>query len=116
VAGGVAVALPPRLLAFYAWMARKRLANEPVMKAAKELDDNVPREHATAFLAEYRKLSGRDPENTEATLRHGLDYGYFSTNRRRLHDALRRVLDVGAVPYEVKRLGQHRGHYEYRVD
>lgn len=106
IAGGIPVTLRPHLLALYAWLARKRLASEAVVKPTKNQDAAEAKRHADEFLTEYRQLTDRDLESTEKSLRHsGLDYTYLSSAFTRLNKALERELDVAAAPYTVKRFG-----------
>lgn len=119
LAGGVEVALRPQSLALYTWFARKRIAGEAVVKTTDERDPALARQaqlDAAEFLTEYRRLTDRDIDATERTLRRGgLDHAYLGPPISRLNDELEKALDVAAEPYLVKRFGPRMGS-EFRID
>ena len=91
----------PRLLAFYAWIARRTLAGDPVRRPGnRDVDD---RAHAREFLDEYRKAGGE--KEVETTLRNGMTSEFFDQRASRLREALEQHLDTAAALYGLKRAG-----------
>ena len=112
-AGGHIVHVPPRELAFLAWLARRQqngMSWQPC--PSKEL--RPEREYATGFLCEYHAIKGPmgDCEDTEKRLSDGMDYGYFQEVKSRLNSVLKRELTkkIGiraAAAYRVTRRKEH---------
>ncbi|MCS6952952.1 MAG: CRISPR-associated ring nuclease Csm6 [Bryobacterales bacterium] len=105
-AGGQAVRLRPAELAFYSWMARRRLSGrEPVPCPS----DGAPeRAHAEEFLAEYRRTEpgAAAEERARAALRGGMEKSYFLERKSRVNRALEEALGPGAWPYKVQGFGK----------
>ncbi len=107
--GGRIVRLPPAQLALLAWLARRRKNGLGRLPCPVE---GVPdREYAKAYLQEYDAIVGpmgaRD--RTSDRLKHGMDSGFFSQHKSRLHRALTKALGLrGAADYLVSDLVEGR--------
>jgi CRISPR-associated protein (TIGR02584 family) len=102
-AGGEAVKIHPADLAFALWFARRaRLGQPGLLRPA----DGVPEPaYATAYLAEYDRLRGRN-ERIDKRYRHGMTQGDFDERRSRLNKSLRAALGrAGAAPYLIEGVG-----------
>lgn len=107
-AGGAIVDLPPALLAFLGWVARRRVQQGELVNCPAE---GVP-EYAFAeeYLDEYRAIIGEmgDDERTARRLRKGMDKAFFSETKSKLHRTLRERLAAAATPYLVASSGRPR--------
>lgn len=104
-AGGTEVSLPPAELAFFAWIARRRLRGRSGPGCPSE---GAPEpEYAREFLDEYRRILGPmgADERTAETLRGGMDKNYFLQRRSKLTRLLRAALGANAAPYLVQTAG-----------
>lgn len=111
-AAGEIVELSPTSLALLALFARRRIAGEAPMGApSKHLPEP---EWADRFLAEYALVRGAmsDIEHTERSLKHGMDGGYFSCCKSRLHRELRNALGAAAQAYLIEDGGVRPGRYQ----
>ena len=100
-AGGEVVDnVPPVLLAFLAWMARRQSSGVEWVSCPS---DGVPElDHAAGFLAEYAEIIGPlgDSERTVNRLRYGMENNFFSQTKSKLARYLRNGLgDRRAGPY-----------------
>jgi len=95
-AGGVSLRLPPREMAFYLWMARRRQLGQPGLACPKVAD----RDFATAFLAEFEQWNSRE-SSTRERLDAGLGPDFFSEVKSKLNAALTRA--GAASAYHVQR-------------
>ncbi len=105
-AGGRQVRLAAADLAFYSWMARRRLAGcEPV---ACPSDGAPEADYAKEFLAEYRRAepgAGAE-ERTRKALRGGMEKNYFLERKSRVNRALEEALGPAAWTYKVQGFGR----------
>jgi len=102
--GGRAVALQPQLLAWMAWMARRRLRGGPNGGHVHWSEAD-----ASEFLDEYRTLVGEmshDYEQAAAILADGFNKDYFLEKVSRLNGALKAALGTDAAPYRIDRGGR----------
>ena len=117
-AGGQIIALSPLHLAFFAWLARRRLRGEQWVACPSE---DAPEPHyAEAFLAEYRAIVGEmgDDERTADRLWKdgGMTRDFFSQTKSKLHRNLRaRLGRRHARPYLVAAEGS-RSRRRYGLD
>lgn len=115
LAGGAEVVLPPAELAFFAWIARRRLRG---LDGPGCPSDGAPEpQHALEFLNEYRRILGTmgADERTAKALREGMDKNYFLQRRSKLTRLLRRALGVNAAPYLVQAAGR-RPNTRYELE
>ncbi len=105
-AGGAEFRLPPAELAFYAWIARRRLKGLDGPGCPTEGFSDA--DHAREFLEEYRRILGPmgADERTVNALRAGMDKNYFLQRRSKLERALRANLGVHAGPYLIQPVGR----------
>ena len=107
-AGGRTVSLPPKELAFIAWLARRQKEGSKWLECPLECPKESPleRDHAEAFLAEYGKIIGvmGHAEPTEKRLDAGMSKNFFSQTKSKLHRILRQKLGrQAAAPYLISR-------------
>lgn len=103
-AGGEEVKIHPADLAFALWFARRaRLGQEGLRRPV----DGVPESaYATAYLAEYDRLRGRNAR-IDKRYRDGMTQGDFDERRSRLNGSLREALGgAGAAPYLIDGVGR----------
>lgn len=113
-AGRTTFHLPPRLLAFYTWMARKRFTDEPWVEKSDSGGLAADLKHQSEYLQEYARLSTRD-EDEKAT-----SDGMTPESLRQRISALKavlleRIVDPMPERYLVKNVGQ-RGRSLYGLD
>lgn len=104
VCGGRTVALQPILVAWMAWMARRRIAGG-------EHGGFVHWSEASAqeFIAEYARVAdpmSHDLEEARRVLRDGFTKDYFLEKRSRLNKALRNGLGAACTPYLIESRGR----------
>ena len=113
IAAGQSIELSPTLMALLTLFARRLLEDKGPICGPNE---SVPDEAwAAAFLAELRDIAGesRDIEETERSLKNGMDGNYFARIRSRLHNELRKHLGPAAAPYLID--GGRRRPLQYRL-
>jgi len=120
VVGGREVPLPPVLLAFYRWLARrKRDGVDPVVCPPDGAPD-------PAYAAEYRKeyddtkgsrvSAGGGCGTTERRLRDGMDKDFFMQCKSKLHRRLKDALGPEAVlRFGVRGIGGRPMEYKLAV-
>ena len=103
-AGGQTISLPPKELAFIAWLARRQKEGAKWLECPNE---DVPElGHAEAFLTEYREIIGDMgyAEPTESRLKGGMSKDFFSQTKSKLHRTLKQKLGRQAAdPYLILR-------------
>jgi CRISPR-associated protein (TIGR02584 family) len=108
-AGGVAIALPPAELAFYAWLARRAWKGlEPIPCPSPSLPDYPNRAYAEAYLREYRAIigdAGSDDRVVEG-LKYGMEKNYFERRKCRVNRRLGEALGAEAAVYQIRGYGQ----------
>lgn len=109
-AGGQVVRLPPRELAFLAWLARRCIRRRDWVRCPAEGTGEAG--HGQAFLTEYRAIIGEmgNEERTATALAGGMTSEFFSQTKSRLNSALKgRLTDTlgahGARSYQVATRG-----------
>jgi CRISPR-associated protein (TIGR02584 family) len=105
-AGGREVRLAAAEMAFYSWMARRRLlGREPVACPSEGAPEA---EHAKEFLAEYRRAEpgAAAEERTRKALRGGMEKNYFLERKSRVNRALEEALGPAAWRYKVQGFGR----------
>ena len=113
-AGGEGIVLPPASLAFYALMARRRLAGRHAVRwDAAGL--------AADLLDEYQRIAGElagDLERARAALAGGMSEEYFESRKSRTNTALQRALGPKAAQdYLIHPFGSRpRTRYGLRLD
>ena len=116
-AGGRVIALSPAPLAFLAWLARRQAQGEEWLACPTEGAPEPP--YAVAFLAEYRAIIGEmgDDEGTAKRLRAGMTSDFFSQNKSKLHQRLKKALGAQqAWPYLIARVVGDRARRRYGLD
>jgi CRISPR-associated protein (TIGR02584 family) len=111
-AGGLAVALPPAELAFYAWLARRALQGlEPIPCPSPSLPEYPNRAYAEAYLQAYRAIVGEfgDDDRVVDGLEYGMDKNYFERRKCRVNRMLREALGSGAAEYQIQGFGRRPG-------
>lgn len=114
-AGGCEISLPPAELAFFAWIARRRVRGQAGPGCPCE---GAPeRQHALEFLDEYRRILGPmgADDRTAKALREGMEKNYFLQRRSKLARLLRQALGVNAAPYLVQATGR-RPNTRYELE
>lgn len=119
-AGGELIELPPADLAFYSWMARRRIEGRPYVRPDRA-DKNE-------YLAEYARIVGDmsgEYERVEHSLRNGMEKEYFEQRKSKTNSAIRkalgsqladryRVAGVGRRPQTRFGIGVDRSAVRYR--
>ncbi|MEN8130149.1 MAG: CRISPR-associated ring nuclease Csm6 [Pseudomonadota bacterium] len=106
VAGEETVCLAPADLAFYSWMARRRMnARHPVRWTSEGIREE--------YLAEYADIVGKwsgDYERVETALKDGVNEEWFEQRKAKTNAALRAGLgEQLAKPYLITAKGQRPG-------
>lgn len=111
--GHQVVALPPALLAWYAWLAACRargLGEDGFVNFREESPDD--------YVAIYERVVGRNHPSLEETRRlaakEGLQATQFQQNRSKINRRLAAALSLAAAPYKVCSHGQ-RSHTRYGI-
>lgn len=111
--GQQAVALPPTLLAWYAWLAECRarcLGEDGFVNFREESPDG--------YLAIYERVVGRNHPSLEEARRlaakEGLQTVQFQQKRSKINRHLAAALSLAALPYKVNSRGQ-RSHTRYGI-
>lgn len=105
------VNLPPTSLALLSVFARRQIVHQAPLNAPfKEVPDKA---WATHFLHEYRQIKGAvaDTEATEQALCRGMDGGYFSSCKSKLHRELKDALGPSAKDYLISDGGTRPRQY-----
>jgi len=100
-AGGVDIKLPPADLAFYSWLARRRLEEKEPLPCPK-----VPEpDYAQAFLAEYHAVIGPlgDDDRTRERLACGMDKMFFLERKSEVNKKIQSALGHQADLYTVRK-------------
>lgn len=100
-AAGVVLRLPPSLLAFLSWLARRAQAGAGPVSCPTA---GVPEpDYAAAYLAEYRAIIGEMGDDSRAAGRlvRGMDKAFFEQTKSKLNSALRKALGPVAASYLV---------------
>jgi hypothetical protein len=104
--GQIEVPLPPTLMAFYWWFARRARAGLPPLPRPSE------HEADRAYAAEYRAVLGRVDaanERTHTRMAEGMTQEAFDTMKSKLNGTLKRSLgSVEAGPYLIRKVGEGR--------
>lgn len=111
-AGNTRFSLPPAELALLAVFARRaQQGAAPLAAPTKGVPDP---DWAQRYLAELRAITGEmaDIDQTERTLRQGMDGDYFSVHLSRLRRLLRQKLGVAAKPYLIDDGGSRPRRYQ----
>ncbi|MBI4468129.1 MAG: TIGR02584 family CRISPR-associated protein [Acidobacteria bacterium] len=104
-AGGQRVHLPPALLAFLSWLARRARAGKPGIKCPEKSELNLEYKHE--YLSEYAHLGDELNSSIAMRLGAGMDKAFFEQTKSKLH----RVLKDTLGPEGVRRYGvRDNGH------
>lgn len=109
--GEKSILLPPASLALLSIFARRRMLGQDAIRAPmKEVPDP---EWAERYLYEYRQIKDgmADIDATEFALRKGMDGGYFSSCKSRLHRELKDKLGATANEYLIEDGGKRPRQY-----
>ena len=116
-AAGRLLALPPAELAFLAWFARSAMCGLPALACPS---DGVPsREHAQAYLLEFRQARRPLDENDDSTFRRlgeGMRKQDFEERKSKLKRLLEKHLGAAGAPYLVQGEGRRPMLYRLRLD
>ncbi len=114
-AAGQWIRLRPADLALYSVFARRARAGEGPLQAPP--NDAPDPDWAERFLAEYRLIRGEmaDLEVTERALRNGMEGGYFSQRKAKLHKAIQQALGPAALPYLIDDGGTRPRRYALKL-
>jgi len=115
LAGGETIAMPPSELAFYAWLAKRRLASLPPLPCPGAHDSN--QDYAQAYMAEYRAILGPmgDDDRTAKSFRHGMSKADFEQKTSKVNARLRKALGVACAPYLISGEGSSPKRYGLAV-
>lgn len=108
---GQSIKLSPSSLALLSLFARRRMLRQaPVGAPLIEVPDS---EWAQRYLHEYRQIKGElaDMDTTEHALQKGMDGGYFSSCKSRLHRELKKALGSAAQAYLINDGGTRPRRY-----
>lgn len=97
--GSQQVALPPTLLAWYAWLAECRTSRLGEDGFVRNSDDSPDR-----YLAIYATVVGRNHpslEKARLATRHGLEPTHFEQKRSKINRLLDTALSLAAAPYKI---------------
>ena len=100
--GDHSMTLRPNLFAFYAWMARRLLADNPGIHWTQ---DNVREEYLEEYVRVVGEYSG-DYENASLSLRRGMDKDFIDPKVSKINKQIENVLGKEpARPYLISTLG-----------
>lgn len=103
---GKPLRLPPAELAFYSWLARRRLNHQPALKCPS---DGAPEwAYAEQYLHEYRQISQpiAAMDRTTKVLAQGMDKNFFEQRKSRINQRLKVALCIHAEAYLIHPIGQ----------
>ncbi len=110
IAGGQTIKLTGQNLTLLLWMARQRLAGNGPVRCTTKDEPNM--EAARTYLAVCRETLGSLASETvkaEEALKRGMESGWLSPAKNRLHNALIRALgQQGASPYFIQNVGPRK--------
>ena len=114
-AAGQSIKLSPSSLALLSLFARRRMMRQD--PAGAPFIDVPDSEWAQRYLDEYRQIRGEmaDMDATEQALQKGMDGGYFSSCKSRLHRELKKALGPAAQAYMIDDGGTRPRRYELRL-
>ncbi len=100
--GGFPVALPPSLMAFYAWFARRAVDDNPGIHWSQP-------NAATEYLAEYSRMVGEfsgDYDQACASLKNGMDDQFYDPKISKINKQIESALGKEpAKPYLLSNIG-----------
>jgi len=113
IAAGKRIQIAPAELAFLSWFAGR--AQSGLGGVPCPSDGAPSQEHATAYLAEYRRIRGLigDDGRTAARYRHGMGKADFEERKSKLKRCLSAELGDAAQPYLV--VGEGRRPMRFRL-
>lgn len=108
------IKLIPADLAFYSWLLKRQLADQPLPTCPS---DGAPEHgYAEQYLDEYRLISGElgGADRTLQALRHGMSKSFFEQRKSRINNMLKQALQHAAPAYLISPVGR-RPRTRYRI-
>jgi len=102
VLAGKQLLVPPAELAFYSWIARRKLHSQTSLKCPCEGAPEVA--YADGYLNEYQQIDQTDAakERTAKTLAQGMDKKFFEQRKSRINHKLKAELGYHAEAYLIQ--------------
>jgi CRISPR-associated protein (TIGR02584 family) len=111
------VKLIPADLAFYSWLLKRQLAEQPLPTCP---NDGAPEhDYAKQYLQEYRLINGElgGADRTIQTLQQGMSKSFFEQRKSRINKILQQTLSQAASAYLISPVGKRPNtHYQIMLD
>jgi len=107
------VVLPPTDMAFYLWLAHRRMEQGGRVGCPSDGCPNL--QYGQSFFDNYKIIINnefREYDRTAEALRGGMSKTYFEQRKSLTNKAIRRALGVNCSPYEIVRIGAP-GHFQF---
>ena len=104
------IKLIPTDLAFYSWLLKRQLAEQPLPTCP---NDGAPEhDYAEQYLQEYRLINGElgGADRTIQALQHGMSKPFFEQRKSRINKTLQQTLSHAASAYLISAVGQTPQH------
>ena len=113
-ARGTVIKLGPADLAFYSWLIKRQLANQPLPKCPN--DGSPEKIYADQYLEVYRSIKGElgEMDRTLNVLQNGMSKAFFEQRKSRINKLLQHRLLQASVPYLITAVGK-RPHTRYQI-
>jgi CRISPR-associated protein (TIGR02584 family) len=111
------IKLTPADLAFYSWLLKRQLANQPL--PACPSDGASEYDFAKQYLQEYRLINGGmgGADRTIQALQHGMSKSFFEQRKSRINKALQQTLSQAASAYLISAVGKRpQTRYQIMLD
>jgi hypothetical protein len=113
-AQGTTIKLIPADLAFYSWLLKRQLAEQPLPTSP---NDGAPEQaYAEQYLKEYRLINGElgGADRTLQALQHGMSKPFFEQRKSRINKTLKHTLSHAASAYLISPVGT-RPNTRYQI-
>jgi hypothetical protein len=110
----VVIKLIPTDLAFYSWLLKRQLAEQPLPTCP---NDGAPEySYAEEYLQEYKLINGElgGADRTIQTLQQGMSKSFFEQRKSRINKTLQQTLAHAAMAYLISAVG-NRPNTRYQI-
>jgi CRISPR-associated protein (TIGR02584 family) len=113
-AHGIIIKFIPTDLAFYSWLLKRQLAEQPLPTCP---NDGAPEQgYASEYLQEYQLINGElgGADRTIQTLQQGMSKSFFEQRKSRINKTLQHALAQAATAYLISAVG-NRPNTRYQI-